>query len=237
MKNCKVYIKLITVSTMLFFWVLSFSGCIFFPESTGFPLSFPFRFSIKNETGADLSIKLVIGEIPTRNAGFEKIGSLPREIFQLAGNELWYTEFGRIRTIKPGRHDAVYHSTPLSLMSYHDMEKYISFILTVSQGDEIVFRAVGWDVPDEDMKTFNIDDRMWGFYNTAEENFVFECGQRGPFPFLTSRFFLYKFGRETSSIGSLTYYVRVTSAGTYMEKMDTSSHNLDDQIWRELGRR
>ena len=233
MKNCKVIIKVIAVSFMLFL-VLTFPGCIFFPDSIGFPLSFPFRFSIKNETGVDLSVKLEVGIIPCRNARFEELSLIPDELYKQA-SPVWSAERGTTNIIRPGRHGHVFHQIPFSGLADLDQEKYVSFILTISRGDEIVFRVVGWDIPDKDMEKHHINDKMWGFYTTGNDNHIDCSGQIRPFPILTSSIF--PFSSETDFIGSLTYYVRVTSAGTYMEKMDTISHNLDDQIWRELGRR
>ena len=234
MKNSKVCIKLITVSAMLFL-VLIFSGCNFFLENFGSPMRYPLRFSIKNETRSDLSVKLVVGIIPCRNARFEELSLIPDELYKQA-NPRWSAKLGTTNTIRPGRHGSVSHHIPFYGLTAFDQEKYISFILTISRRDEIVFRVVGWDIPDKDMEKHHINDKMWGFYTTGDENHIDRWGQIRPFPFFTSKFFPDEIGGR-AYIGSITYYVRVTPTSAYMEKMDTGSHNLDNQIWRELGRR
>jgi len=207
----------------------------------GSPLSYPIKFSIKNETSHALSAVLTVGEIPCVNARYDELSLIPDEVYKLV-NERWSSDYGSSCLINPGTYDRVYTMMPImNLKSYVGGEKYdilyesmankyFSFVFTISRGEDIVYRVAGWDVPEEDMVKYRIDDKMYGYYHTAEEDYIGYSGGTWYYPRLTSKLFPGDF--ETGFITSLTYYIKATSSGiSLLEFNQMSLYVRDSDYW------
>jgi len=229
---------------------ISLSNCRV-PDESVEPRRYGLRLSVKNEMSSVLTVKLVAGIIPSENARFEELSLIPDNIYKLR-NPNWSAELGTECTLNPGKYDSVYNYLPISglgveienIENYENLspavienfenrkkmlDKLISFTLTINRGGEIVYRAVGWDVPEDDMETYRIDDKMWGIYDTAKENYYDDYDQRHAYPRLTSK--LFPSGRESDFISSLTYYIRATPTGIFLQKMDPYSYTEKD-YWK-----
>lgn len=211
-------------------------------ENGGLPRVYGLRLSVKNETSSVFTVKLVVGEIPSENARFDELHLIPDEYYKLR-NPDWFAELGTECVINPGNYGFVYNNLPFSglgeeLISYHPidtekwnemLDKLISFTFTISRGSEIVYRAAGWDVPEDDMATYQINDKMWGIYDTAVGNYYDEYGQRWVYPRLTSK--LFPWG-ESGFISSLTYFIRAAPTGDFLVEMNPySTHVTEKDYW------
>ena len=225
--------------------VIFCNACIipFDGGSSGLAFSYAFKFSVKNETKSALSVKLVAGEIPGPHARYDELTLIPDSIYRL-GNETWSAKLDSQCTIKPGRHNTVVNFVPIgNLGVYYDddprsqelreyiLDKYISFILTISRGNTIVYRVAGWDVPDDDMVQYNVDDKMYGYYFTAEENYTDSYGSTHKYPYLTSK--LFSGDDQQGFISSVTYYIKATASKVSLREFNPSSLRVDDnKYWR-----
>ena len=224
------------------FFIVFLNRCDIF-DGGCMPISYAFKFSIKNETTHKLSAKLIICEIPRADANYDEYKLIPDEVYKLL-NEIWSSELGTSCTINPGMYGIAYNHVPfinlkpyigdqiddqrLNILYENIMNKYFSFIFTIKQGDDIVYRVVGWDVPDDDMVKYHINDKMYGYYFTAEENFT---GNFGSYPSLTSK--LFSDGTQTYFISSVTYYIKARSSGISLIEFDSLSlHVSDNDFWR-----
>ena len=89
-------------------YILFFTGCI--PIVCKFPPSddLPYRISIKNNSNADISVKIVVGEIPAKDAKFADFKPFTDDIFQFSGTDHLFVPkgfntppSGRLKSIKP----------------------------------------------------------------------------------------------------------------------------------------
>jgi hypothetical protein len=172
----------ILVSQLVFLILLP--GCIisdpFIPV-----INPPFNFNIINKTGADLSVRLRIGEIPSPGAAWEEFVPYADddEVF-LFEDERWFFK-GQVldRNIPAGEDGGVYTCLPLYNLDYwveHSQDfsklkdrlfnKIISFTLTISRGEETGYTIAGWDIPKENTFIHNIDETLYGYYDTAADN-------------------------------------------------------------------
>jgi len=229
----------------LLFMPLCFFSCPVEDDGGGEPMIFGFRFSVKNETSSVLTVKLVPCVIPSMNARFEELSLIPDEVYKLL-NPNRYAELGTECTINPSKNDFVYNHLPIrglgveQQMSNHPniveikekmLDKLVSFTLTISRGNKIIYRAVGWDVPEDDRETYHIDDKMWGVFNTAEENYHDSDGNMYKYPLLTSK--LFPDGNESGFIYSLIYFIRATPTNIFPQEMAVSNlHISDDDYWK-----
>ena len=208
--------------------------------SSGLVFPYAFRFSIKNETKSALSVKLLVGEIPGPQARYGELTLIPDSIYQLV-NETWSAEKDTWCTINPGSHNIVLNRVPFidlsifigepryDILRENLQDKYFSFILTISQGNAIVYRVVGWDVPDDDMAQYNIDDKMYGYYFTAEENYIDSYGSTHEFPYLTSN--LFSGDDRQGFVESVTYYIKATANKVFLNEFNPSSLRVDNNSY------
>lgn len=175
------------------------------------PFIYGLGFEIKNETSSTLTAKLVAGEIPSRNAGFNEFNETPDS--GIRGN----------CTINSEKEGLVSQSEFCTNLSEG---KFISFVFTISRGNETVYRVVGWDVPEGDMETYRIDDKMFGFFDPAEQGEPPNPDDSTPyFLRLTSKLFptskcFPPNEEETNYVRSATYYIRATPTGIALHKME-----------------
>jgi hypothetical protein len=248
----------ITVGKMILFpyfcsvIFLFFSGCkIFDFDNYGEPASYENKFSVRNSTSSDISVKLVTGIIPHAAARYDELTPIPDEVYKLA-NPVWSAEEGTYRTVKPKNHNYVYNYTPIGNLgrvpSEHSeswerrkklrellLDKLVSFTVTISRGDAIIYRIAGWDIPDADMEIYQVNDKLWGYYDTREENYFHDekTGYIRHLPLLYSKLFTGD-RVEAYSPGSLTYYIDVKPDTASLVKFDPSSSNVrDDDFWKK----
>jgi hypothetical protein len=161
----------------------------------------PFSFGIFNETSVDISVELRIGEIPSFDAPLEAFSPYQdNDYVYFIGSELWSTEQVLRRVINAGESGYVYTCLPLYKLYWMGrtqdftelkarlLNKLISFTLTISRGEEVLYTIAGWDVPDENKRAKNINDTLYGYYDTAKENWIDTGGTHEPFPLLYSKF-------------------------------------------------
>jgi len=214
------------------------------PVSPGPRIDYTYRFSIKNETNSDLDVKLNVGEIPNVQAGFDELTLVSDELFKL-NNELWSNEYKARCIIKPNNNAVVSFlpiddlGTPLDTYSEEYIEKqtmlrenllnkFFSFVLTISRNGEIIYRIVGWDVPDEDMEKYKIDDKLLGYYHTALENYE---GSYSYYPLFFSK--LLDENKKNFG-GAFTFYIKTTSNKSFLQEFIIDSIWVDeDKYWRE----
>ena len=244
MKNT-TFQKLTVLITMFLF--LSSCDLNPFGAKGSQPYDYYFRFSIKNETRTNIQVKLLVGEIPHPQAKFEEFTLVPDEIYQ-SFNVYWTNENGANCTVEPNRHDAVYnHFIPLngldtSMEYYYAKEnipeeelermamnreyflnKLFSFILTISRNDEIIYRIVGWDIPDEDINEYWINEKLFGYYDTALEKYKYG-----------RPIFYTKLRHEPIHVTSGTYFVKMISESAFLQEFNSSAaHVCEDTYWRE----
>jgi len=228
---------------VLFLLIISFftyTSCIIFTE--GEQLSeFTYRFSIKNESNTDLSTELIVGEIPSPQAGFDELTIIPDEIYKLV-NKTWSPE-STYHLIKPKQHDAVYSNLPIVALfseltdltlKENMLDRYFSFILTIRKNDEIIYRIVGWDVPDEDMVKYQITDKSYGYYYTTEENYRnhYDGTLINAYPNLFTK--LWPDENNSGFNGRMVYYIKVTgnSARLY-EFGPLLLKSEEDKYWKK----
>ena len=225
---------------LFIFFAIFFSSCDPYSNLPGQPRPDAFKFSIKNETKSVLSAKLIVCEIPRINASYEDHYFIPDSIYKLL-NETRSSEFGTQSNIKQGCFSTVYNLVPFStpevfigdpryeILSEYIYDKYFSFILTISSGNDVVYRVVGWDVPDVDMEKYSINDKMYGYYSTAKEDYINSDGVIMFYPKLTSK--LFPDGINTDFISSLTYYLKVIPSGIEFVEFNSFSLYVDDKIF------
>jgi hypothetical protein len=228
---------------------LFFSSCDIF-DDFGEPASFENKFSVRNSTSSAIYLKLVTGIIPHATARYDELTPIPDEVYRLS-NPLWFPE--ETSTVKPKSHNWVANHTPIGELGrkYENYEiteslerhfklrelmldKLVSFTLTISSGDAIIYRVAGWDIPDADMETYHVNDKFWGYYDTKEENYFYveETGYANHLPLLYSK--LFTNGEGHGSPGSLTYYLDVKPNAVTLVKFDPSSYGVrDDDFWRK----
>jgi len=246
---CKFIKFSIVCSIMVISLLMFLTSCIFFPITEP-RMKLTYRFSIKNETNFDLDVKLAVGEIPCLQARFDEFTLVPDELYKL-GNEIWSNDLGTHCTIKPTKHDAVVSFLPIaglcspldtSQAEYYEkqtilrenlLNKFFSFVLTISRNGGIIYRIVGWDVPDEDMEKFQITDKSFGYYHTAPENYVDSYGGIQAYP----KFFYSKSLQDEIDTGwgyNFTYYIKTTTNKVSLQEFVFYSTNIDeDKYWKE----
>jgi len=218
----------------------------------GYPVSPTlFSFSIKNETNADIYVKLDVGIIPAADARYTELSAIPDDIYQL-GNENWSSEFGTRCTINPKKHYMVQSYLPIEGLGrpYEDdenhtklrealLDKLISFTLTIYRGDQIIHRIAGWKLPDEDMAANNVRENYYGYYDTAEKNYIY-YGDFTAYPVLYSKFnqkpedFSGDW-EEGDNPDAPCYFIKVQESGTTLVEFNPYTYwwvNIDD-FWRK----
>jgi len=251
--------KVTIVKKILFAYfccIIFLSGCNI-DNNDGEPATYENKFSVRNSTSSDISVKLVTGIIPHAAARYDELTPIPDEVYKIA-NPLWSAEEVTYRSIKPKTHNYVYKYTPISGLgrgekyesSGHSesdeswerrkklrelmLDKLVSFTLTISRGDAIIYRIAGWDIPDADMETYQVNDKMWGYYDTKEENYYHDekTDYYGTFPLLYSK--LSTGYVKSYSVNSLTYYIDVKPNTVSLVKFDPFSYGVkDDDFWRK----
>lgn len=228
-------------------------GCFNFPIPDT-----AFRFSVKNKTNVNLSLKLVVGEIPSPNARYNEFVPIPDDTFQLA-NERFTSTRGAVAIVKAKGNNAVRTFLlllGLSCPAYKEqadqpkmielqkrlMDKLISFIFTISYGDTVVYQMVGWDLPDEDVTVHQIDEKLCGYYDTAEEKWKVEeywqaagdvYGHVHGYPLLYSK--LWQNGQANWPYIPTYYIVANTLDAITLQdfKPATDQTISDDEYWRK----
>jgi len=239
----------IAIIILIFSLPVLFTNCDWL-MGTSPRMQYTFRFSIKNDTNTDLEVKLAVGEIPNLKANFDDFTLISDEIYKLR-NEIWSNERGSHCIIKPNSHNSVVNFLPIGTLGFpldnYPIEylesqiilreallnKLFSFILTVSKNGEIIYTLVGWDIPDEDMETHSINEKLLGYYDTSPENYIYtyENGQDiRPYP----RFF----GKLSSDYvyfgGNFTFYIKVTESNIFVKEFIISSTWVDeDNYWKK----
>ncbi|MDR2071241.1 MAG: hypothetical protein LBP81_07510 [Treponema sp.] len=208
-------------------FLILLSGCLPITCWLGGGLSYPsiFRFSVKNKTNSELTVKLEVGEIPSPGARYEDFTPFPEEIYKLA-NEAYSAEQGTRCVIKPGHNSYVRTDFPMHYLSYPEYEegelipkivelkakllnKLVTFTLTISRGEEIIHRIAGWDVPDEDMENSHVDEKMYGYYDTGEDNWIDDDGEERMYPLFYTK--IWNNGEPYWGSGATRFYIRVDS--------------------------
>lgn len=240
MKNCINKKNVFNFLTLLVAVLLLCMGCplLIYPE----PDYYPLKFSVKNDTRWDLHIKLEVGEILGPQAGYAELVKVPDELYQ-AINDRWSADAGTTRTVKPRTHDKVYNFLPINglgtPMENGERErvrqamlgKLYSFTLTVSNGGGVLYRVVGWDVPDTDMEQYQINEKMCGYFDaTKEENYFHQNGALMAAPFFYSK--LWKEGYDNPGHPfPANYYIKATG-NTFKITFEGSFPYIDDNYWR-----
>jgi hypothetical protein len=227
---------------------LFFSACII-PDDE--PAFFENKFSVRNNTNSAISVKLVTGIIPHAAARYDELTPIPDEAYKLS-NKLWSPE--ESCTVKPKSHNWVANNTPIgelgrkyenyeyseSLERHYKLremmlDKLVSFTVTISSGDAIIYRIAGWDIPDADMEKYHVNDKLWGYYDTKEENYFYvkETGYASHYPLLYSKLLTGHVESSGISVSSLTYYIDVKPGTVSLVKFDPYSYGVkDNNFWR-----
>ena len=180
------------------------------------PYIYDIKFSIKNETNSVLTAQVEVGKITNRHADFN-------EFIVLTGDEK-----KNKCVISPGSHNFVYHDN-FSPMTGNTENIITTFIFTIFNDNKIIYRVVGWDVPENDMETYLIDDKMHGFFDSKEQDELNSWVLRR----LTSK--LFQGDIETDYVSSLTYYIRAIPATIMLQEMNPFSTHIDDsEYWNSL---
>jgi hypothetical protein len=195
-KNFHLFVLSVQISV-----VIVLSNCI--PIVDRFPPSYDpsFSFNIFNETDTDISVELCIGEIPSFDAPLEAFSPYyDNDYVYFIGSKFWSTEQVLRRTINAGESGYVYTCLPLcdlfwvgrdqdfSELKTRLLDKLISFTLTIRRGEEVFYTIAGWEVPGENMQPNNINDTLYGYYDTAKKNWLDANGTHEAFPLLYSKF-------------------------------------------------
>jgi len=208
---------------------LIYTSCILFPfEEENIP--YTYYFSIKNDTNSDIDVKLIAGEIPNPNARYDEFINTFDEITILYP---YLTESAYSNsTIKSQKYESVCSRLPISGLVREDavlknlLDKYFSFILTISINGEVIHRIVGWDLPDDEMEKYQIKEKSWGYYYTKEENYYINYGDRS-YPKMYGKFWSSE-GKHFG--GVLIYFVKVT--GNSIKFVDFGMEKYSDVIDR-----
>ena len=181
------------------------------------------RFSIKNDTLSDLTAELLVGEIPSINARFEEFNLIIADNYN---PDYWALEDRSIITINPGKYDYVYNNNfYIVYMDYEINQNISSFIFTIKHNDEILYRVVGWDLPEQDMVTYKIDDSMLGVFDPSQQDIV---ALEGGFPTIISKLF----PDGSSIVMSPTYYILASQERIFLQSINASSlHDKDEDYW------
>ena len=178
----KKYISiLIIILICLFFFIAC--DLLFKPEVCFLNAPRTFMASIRNQTNNNFTVQLEIGEIPSKDASFNE--------FQIINLGYEGEEEINKRIIKKKTNNSV--STRLPLLNENDpanndelqdliMNKLISFVITIYKKDTIVYRIVGWNVPEEDFEIYQIDRDNCGYYDTDTNNWIDKYGYEQRFP-------------------------------------------------------
>jgi hypothetical protein len=90
--------------------------------------------------------------------------------------------------------------------------KYYSFILTLTQSGSVVYRIAGWDVPEEDMQKYSINEKMAGYYDaTNTDNYIAGNGQLCAYPLFYSKFLTFEYGIEAAQPSIPIFYIKTDS--------------------------
>ena len=225
---------------------ITITGCpiCVYPFWIGYIYS-PFRFSVNNKTDAELSVKLETGEIPSRNARYEEFTPFTDEVFQLGhGYQNLTADEETACSIKPKENNYVLTRLPLEFLPFQDdteelknrlMNRFISFTLTISAGDTTLYRVAGWDLPQADMEGHHINEKLYGYYDTAIERWFDERGERCVFPMLYSK--LWRDRDAGFAEQFLRYYINVVSMDTVILQKFVTEDAVDiisdDDFWKE----
>jgi len=208
-------------------------GCRWDIEQGGgaVPLAYDLGFKILNETAGPLLVTAQVGVIPHRNARFNDLAPLYADTFDGLVN----LAEGRSRAVKAGKTGSVSFGDTMGI--FHHLfdyktrtfsDKMISFVITVSRDGEALYRAVGWDIPEEDMENpaHPINAKMLGFFAPAEQRKGWSVDKLGypkevPVFHLTSVAFPGNEGEEeTKRIpDTWTYFIRAAVTGIALETM------------------
>jgi len=210
-------------------------GCRWDIEQGGgaVPLAYDLGFKILNETAGPLLVTAQVGVIPHRNARFNELAPLYADTFDGLVN----LAEGRSRAIKAGKTGSVSFGDTMGIFDHLFDYKtrtfsanMISFVITISRNGETLYRAVGWDVPDEDMENpaHPIDAKMLGFFDPEmqREEHDWPGYPEGIVIFhLTSTAFPGSQGKEeTKRIPrTWTYFIRAAETSISLETMNVWS--------------
>jgi hypothetical protein len=205
----------------------------------------PFRFSIKNASNTDIEVKLLVGKIPHPQAQFDEFELIPNELYALV-NEYWANETHR--TVKPQTYINIVDHVPIagfgeSLDTYplellekekilreNLLNKFISFVLTISKNGTVIYKTVGWNLPDEDMEKHQVNDTLLGYYNTTPENYKGKDGTIRDYPLFYSKLITDETGSHFG--GRYTFYIKATSDDAFVQELNFISTWVDeDDYW------
>lgn len=206
-----------------------------------------FRFSIKNASNSNIEVNLLVGKAPNIQARFDEFELIPEEIYTLL-NEHWTTDLHAHCTIKPNSHNEMINFLPLTALGVQPdsipieyQEKYqilfenlsnkiISFILTISKNGTVIYRIVGWDLPEKDMEKYQVNDKLLGYYDTAQENYKDNYGNIQSYPLFYSKFITEETGKHFG--GEFTFYIKSTSDNAFVQEFNLNSTRVDeDDYW------
>ncbi|MDR0568320.1 MAG: hypothetical protein LBG87_03845 [Spirochaetaceae bacterium] len=241
------FLKLARLALTALLLPLILSACPPFIIEEHFGLSpyYAFTFSVKNETNADISLSLTVGKIPSPNARYDEFTLIPDEVFQLA-NELYTNERGSSCTVPPKKNNAVHTLLPIDNLGdptddpkWIELKKQllnqlISFVFTISRDGEVVYRIAGWDLPEEDMAINRVDETYWGYYDTAEGNWIDGSGNQCAFPKLYSKVWPQEYPDDLPD--RPTYYLKVLSADSIqLQEFDpwASKYVSNNDYWKK----
>jgi hypothetical protein len=244
-------LSIAVVFLALAFLLVSITSCWPFiaPDliSPGPRMDSTFRFSIKNASNSDVKVDLVVGKIPNRQARFDEFEVVSDEIYTVI-NEYWSSDFNAHCTVKPKTHNNVTSHIPIAalvhqtstiewqeeqaILQEHLLNKLISFVLTISKDGTIIYRIVGWDIPDEDMEKYQINDELLGYYNTSPESYIDPCNETiSVYPLFFSK--LIEGEPGTYFGGEFTFYIKATSNDAHVQEFNPYSAWVnEDDYWK-----
>jgi hypothetical protein len=234
--------------TILFLSLILITSCIFL-ISPGPRMTYTFRFSIKNNSSSDIDVTLLVGKVPNVQARFDEFELIPDEIYTLM-NEHWDPELHAHVVVKPNAYNKVVNflpvaeigpsldAIPIEYQEKHQIlyeslsEQLISFVLTISRNDIIIYRIVGWDIPDEDMAKYQINDELLGYYNTSPESYIDSRENIQVYPLFFSK--LIEGEPGTYFGGEFTFYIKATSNDAHVQEFNPYSTWVDeDDYWKK----
>jgi len=237
-----------TILSSLLIILLIFSSCILLisPKPR---MDYTFRFNIKNTTHLNIEVNLAIGKIPNLQAQFDEFELIPDEIYKLL-NEYWSNNLGTHCIVKPNSHNNVVSYLPIaglglpldtrpiefqekhSILYEYLLNKLISFILTISENGNIIYRIVGWDISDDDMEKYHVSDKLLGYYDTTPENYTDSYGTIRAYPLFFSKLINDETGTHFG--GTFTFYIKSTFDNTFIQEFKLASTWVDeDDYWKK----